>query len=108
MRRDFTTVGKEYTDHRMDEINAIIENLEWTPVDELGPVGYIQGQAINHFIREMKVPKVFAIAISHEFAPLGFYGIQAQYKNEKVNIYLIDAGTVITPICMDVEPNNKD
>jgi hypothetical protein len=107
-RRDWTQVGKEAgysgTEEADAKISAAIERLQWLEVESNREVPAMPGMAINEAIKQLRMPKVTHYAISNELAPYGFVGIRAHYINGTVQAYLVDAGDVVTPVCMDFEP----
>jgi len=64
----------------------------------------LPGLGIKGVIKEFKLPGVDKIAISHNLAPYGFYGIQANYKKgdvKRIRLYVLDFGDHITPVFVD-------
>lgn len=116
MERSWTTVGAEYVERLgQAEVEAEIEALEWHELPEEGSVdvAFSPGFAIKAAIREFGMPKVSAFAISgfsregvgedDGFYP-GFYGIEANYKNGRARVYLLDVGVSVTPLASDFWP----
>jgi len=107
MRTDWTTVGKEYseTDGLRARIRAAVDAMEWHDLRGTGELSapFMPGEGIKAAIKELRIPKVWRVAWSSDLAPYGFYGISGRYRNADVDIYLVDAGTHLTPVCMDVE-----
>lgn len=114
MERAWTTVGEEYVERLgLAEVEAAIDGLEWqdVPVNGKLTVGFMPGEAINTCIREFAMPKVSKIAIDAFERPAaspeedgfypGFYGIEANYANGRVRVYVLDTGCGITPLASD-------
>jgi len=102
MKRTWTTVGTEYTGDPQ-KIEAILSRLEWQKLP--CELGMMPGENIKEFIREFKVPKVSHVAVSHEMAPFGLYGIRGHYKDGMAQVYVIDEGMQLTPIASDFFPD---
>lgn len=95
------------------EVAAEAGRLEWQTVPEGGSltVGFMPGEAINAAIRELRIPKVSAVAISGFERPAaspdedgfypGFYGIEGNYKNGRARVYVLDLGTCLQPLFSD-------
>ena len=110
-RRDYTNVGKAAgytgTEEADAKINAAIERLKWLDVENNREVAAMPGMAIKEAIKQLKIPKVSHYAISHELAPYGLVGIRGHYVNGDVQVYLVDSGGCVTPVCMDFTPNES-
>lgn len=116
MQRTWTTVGAELELERDDDIPGgprrfkpsqeryarLFDGLKWEPAAGSKPM--LPGLAIKEAIRELGIPKVSRIAISHELAPYGLYGIEGNYKNGRALVYLVDTGGKVTPIASDFYP----
>lgn len=101
-RRDFTNVGKkEYT---KEEIEQAIKTIEWEEF-RTTDLPFCQGEAIKNVVRECNVPlsKITRMSLhgciksSH-----GFYGLDVDYSNARVLIYIADNGCSCCPVAMDV------
>ena len=99
MKRTWTEVGKVYTEGKQDAISRHIDGMEWQEVP--CTVGMAPGEGIKEAIKELRIPKVSHIAISLKMAPLGLYGVRGHYKNGMAQVYMVDSGDVLTPICSD-------
>lgn len=107
MERTWTEVGEHYSKGaNRKKIERYIEALEWQPVP--CTVGMMPGMAIKEAVKEFRIPKVSHIAISHEMAPLGFYGIRGHYANGTGQVYLVDDGISLTPVCSEIERAKED
>ena len=109
--RTWTKVGEALVGSPIDEgtilgrdmVCRAIDRLQWLEIPKDGTleVAAMPGLGIKEAIKELKIPKVSHIAISSALAPYGFYGIRAHYKNGDAEIFLVDAGSHITPVCTD-------
>ena len=99
---DWTEIGKEYTEDKT-RVNEMIDRMEWE-YDFVGKdVPAMPGLAINMLIKEMRLPKVTSVSYkSHELAPYGLYGIEANYKDARVRLIVVDEGSACVPICARV------
>lgn len=118
---DWIGVGKEYvkTDEDKKKIEKKIKGLKWMDIPAAGEpalsVGMMPGMGIKTFIKEFKVPKVDKVAIAdrgfelsvEKGASYGFYGIQGNYTNGRVRIYVLDAGNVMIPIVSEIFPKEE-
>ena len=107
MRRTWTTVGAEHTGPTAREtIERIIAGLEWqaVPCDmAAGP-----GLAVKGLVQELRLPKVSHVADSHELAPYSFIAIRCHYKDGMAEVFAINTGTHITPLCSDFYKGPRD
>lgn len=104
-RRDWFNVGREAgfsgtptTDGR---INSAILAVKWETLEPGKQFAMMPAMGISEVIKQCRVPKVSHVAISNELAPYGFYGIRGHYKNGDVEVYVVDSGDCITPVCAD-------
>ena len=107
MQRTWTQVGSEYnaTDAQKERLSKAFNRMEWQAPEGDGPMIPVLG--INEAIRELRLPKVSHVSFnSHDLAPFGLYGVRAHYKNGRVDVYLIDEGTVLTVLASDLHPIN--
>lgn len=116
MRRTWTETGAEYVERLgQRSVEHEIEAMEWTIKPEGGSttVAAMPGMAINALIQELQLPKVTGFAISgferpggpetDGFYP-GFYGIEANYRNGRARIYVLDVGSTLIPLVSDFFP----
>ena len=103
MQRTWTKTGATYSTGRRKSLARAFDALEWPalPIE----CGMMPGENIKHAIRELHIPKVSHVAISHERAPYGLYGIRAHYSNGDADIYLLDRGSDLMTLASDFEPN---
>jgi len=104
MRIDWMKNANEHngTDQQKATIQKAAADLEWLAMPKKGEslsLPMMPGEGIKAAIVELKIPKVSHIAIGNDLAPYGFYGIRASYKNADVEVFLIDAGTYMAPLC---------
>lgn len=109
--RTWTKVGERLIGTALDEgvifdraaIVRAIRSLEWQEIPKGGTLSApaMQGLNISAAIKDLKIPKVSHVAWTNELAPYGFYGIRGHYANGDAEIYIMDSGTVLTPVCTD-------
>lgn len=97
-----THEGVEHEPVTRERVEAAIEKLEWEPATGDKPMSPALG--IQAVIKECGIPKVDEIAISHDLAPWGFYGIHGHYKNGDAKVYAIDRGHDLVPVAVDFTP----
>lgn len=107
IRTDWTDVGKEdllsHTEESRAQIRNEIERLTWHDFEPPMELPFMQGEGIRNAIRNLRIPKVSRIAWDGcVFGSFGLYGITGHYKNADVDVYIIDSGDHITPVCIDV------
>lgn len=125
-RRDWMNVGARYTTpERRQQVEQEIARLKWTTFadakDGTLSLPFCPGEAIKKAIRELRIPKVTAIAwtagTGKRTRPAclnfpgrtgdedgeypGLYGIEGNYKNGRVRLYVADNGTEILPVAVD-------
>jgi len=101
-RRDYTSVGKEkYT---KEEVDNAINTISWEPF-RTNNLPFCQGSGIGKVIKECKVPvsKIARMALHGVIkGSCGFYGLDVDYKNARVCIYIADDGCSVRPVACDV------
>ena len=106
MRRDWFNVGKQAGYSGTEATDARIQNaidaMEWETLEPGKQFAMMPALGISEVIKQCRIPKVSHIAISNHLAPYGFYGIRGHYKNAYVEVYIVDGGDSITPVCADV------
>lgn len=97
---EWTKIGIEYTEtpEQKKRIEGAISRAEWLDLKDGLSVGLMPGMGIKGAIKEFRIPKVSHVAILHDLAPYGLYGIRGHYKNGEVDIFFVDEGTSIVPI----------
>ena len=101
-RVDWMQIGKDHWTDNQKRLQKLCEGIKWQKVP--CTVGGMAGMNISEAIEGFKIPKVSHIAVAHDLAPFGLYGIRGHYKSEDVEIFLIDEGTHLTPLCAFVTP----
>lgn len=98
---NWTEVGKGVN---QGEVLNQIAQLEWHPVtSETMSLPMAPGEAIKKLISEFRIPKVSAIAYNGILQNrYGFYGIEGNYKNGRARIYVMDKGSVLTPVASEL------
>jgi hypothetical protein len=99
-RIDWMSIGKEYWEGRQDAIKGYCETIEWQELP--CKMSFAGGFAIKQIIKEQRIPNVSHVAESHQMAPYGLIGIRASYKNADVEIFAVDEGVSLSPICIFV------
>ena len=100
---NWTTVGVEFD---KATVGRAIEGLHW--IDPSGSVPMSPGLAIKKAIEEFQIPKVSQIAWESDSGvpgpdgPYDLLGIEGNYANGRVRIYIVDKGTVLIPVCSHV------
>lgn len=99
-RIDWLSVGKEHWEGNQDKITAIIDRMSWQelPCD----MGFSQGYAIREMIQQFKIPRASHVSDSHELAPYGLLGVRAHYTNADVELFAVDDGCGVSPVCVYV------
>ena len=100
----YTQTGSDYnkTESQKKRLAEIIDRLDWLEMPKHGEslsLPMMPGEGIKAMIKEFGIPKVSHMAISHDMAPYGFYGIRGHYKNADVDIFVIDEGSILVPVC---------
>ena len=107
-RRDWKSVGKAAgycgTPDADSRIARAIDAMNWEALTPGFEFPMMPGMGINAAIQEFRMPKVSHVANSNRLAPYGFYGIRAHYSNGTVQLYLVDSGTELCPVCADFYP----
>jgi hypothetical protein len=86
-----------------------MKKLDWMQLVNNMSLPFMPGQGIKEAIKQLNVPKVDMIAYGGGFstsvepgAGYGFYGIQGNYKDCKIRLYVLDSGVSLTPIVVEV------
>ncbi len=105
METNWTETGTEhFNEEDRPRILEAIESMVWEPVEGSKPMSPALG--IQACIEQLGIPKVSEVAIRCvEFAPYGFYGVRAQYKNGRAEIFFLDRGSDILPVVSTFVPN---
>jgi hypothetical protein len=108
--RTWTTIGAEVVGVALEDgtaldrqrLEAAIAGLEWRSAGVELPM--MPGQMVLATVRQLRIPKVSAVAISSELAPYGLYGVEGNYANGRARIYVVDQGTGAVPVASDFWP----
>lgn len=106
MQRNWTTIGASELNISRARVESAIASLEWKPLPVT--MGACQGMGIDACIHQLNIPKVSHVAESLQFAPYGFYGIRAHYSNGDADVYVVDRGSDIIPVCSDFTPKGDN
>lgn len=120
---DWTKVGYPLVPHEArDKLLAITESIDratealpggfecWLKLsDKPLSLSFMAGEGIKSTIKEFKIPRVSAVAVSVESAPYGLYGIRGHYDHgcQRVEHWVMDTGDGITPILSKVYPKDE-
>jgi hypothetical protein len=111
-RRDWTNIGREHGHSGTPDLDAkisrAIERLEWLDLATNRQAAMMPAMGISEAIAQLRIPKVSHYAISNELAPYGFYAIRGHYSNGMAQVYIIDAGDSLMPVCMDFTPKESE
>ena len=99
MKRTWTEIGQEYTRDKKEVIAAMIERMDWRTLP--CEMGMGPGMAIKEAIKAFKIPKPSRVATSNEMAPYGLIAVEGNYKNGRAQVFMVDDGVSVTPICSD-------
>ena len=94
---DWFGVSREYWEGNQEEIEEYCRGVEWVSLPCELPMG--PGMAIKSIIKEFEIPKVDVVAYSHNMAPFGLLGIRGHYGNGNVNLFFVDEGVSVSPLC---------
>jgi hypothetical protein len=94
---NWTTVGADFD---RDDVIAAVESLDWLPFVDGMDAPACPGLAITTLIREFRIPKVSAVAWRGQLVHgrYSLYGIEGNYKNGRVRIYVVDSGAELSPV----------
>jgi len=103
-RFDWFNCSKEFqgkTPADKARIKAIVDRAEWVEIGAGLDLPMMPGLGIEAAIKEHKIPKVKRVSYAtHDLAPYGLYGIEGHYKNARVLLFFVDAGTFISTLCV--------
>lgn len=106
MERTWTNIGNAYnsTDEQKAHLSQAFASLQWQEIGDGLTLPMMPAEGIKSAIKTLRLPKVSHVAVSHELAPYGLYGIRSHYKNGRADVYLIDEGSSITVLASDFYP----
>lgn len=96
-QENWTNIGRADWEGQQDSIRAAAAALDWRALP-LDNVPAMPGYGIQQVIRELRLPKVSRVAWSSDLAPCGFYGIEANYRNGRAQVFILDKGSELTPL----------
>jgi hypothetical protein len=102
-RRDYTKVGAE--DYSKEEIDSAIQTVEWEDFRK-DNLPFSQGEALKKIVTEFKIPlsKINKMSLHGVIKGThGFYGLDVDYKNANVHLYIADDGVSVRVVAADVE-----
>lgn len=106
----WTKVGVGEADMRMarrPDVEALIGDLRWQPYRRGMDVPQRAGEVIAAAVRQLRLPRVTALGIDGSFSSRPYvYGIEANYRDGPVRIYVGDHGDKIVPLAAERDPNN--
>jgi len=97
MKIDWYQVACEYWQGNETKLEAICKRVVWEAMP--CKVAYMPGKAIEALIKQFHIPSVSHIAVSADLAPFGLIGVRAHYKNAEVDIFAVDEGSSLCPLC---------
>jgi hypothetical protein len=105
-RRDWKKTGERHVPRkRRPELLRLIEKLTWHEFKPEMLLPALPGLAIRATLVEFNLPNVTEIAwdglLERGSASYGLYGIEANYPNGRVRLYLLDIGTATVPVLCD-------
>lgn len=110
-RRDWYKAASEVIRDENDRrrITRIIAGLEWRPFPGILPT--IAADGIRAAVKELDLPAPDRVAL-HEDAPPTVYGIECNYVNGTLRLYVYDrvdyakhGQRILIPLCGDWTPN---
>lgn len=105
-RRTWLTAGKEAGFKRESYMSAI-EKLKWQEIPEGGTLEMpmMPGEAIKEAMKQLNIPRISAVAQTNVMAPYGVYAMKAHYKGGYALVYILDQGSMLTPVASDFYPS---
>jgi len=100
VQRNWTEVGRHFCNR--GEVESAISSAKW--VEARGSFPFMQGEGIKTAIQQLGIPKVSHIALS-VVDSCGLYGIRGHYTNGTAEVWVLDRGTELVPVCSDFEAN---
>jgi len=109
VRIDWTEIGKSRgqseTKEQRDRIRGAMKVMDWLEIPTDGAsleMAFMPGEGIKAAMRQLRLPDVSHVATSNELAPYGFLGVRTHYKNADVDVFIVDRGSDMFPVCMAV------
>jgi len=109
MKRTWTKAAKEYNDTEKQRCHLAkaFNSLTWQSIKGGLDMPALPGLGIKAAIKELRLPKVSHVADSAALAPYGLYGIRANYKDGRADVYLMDLGTRMVVLASDFWPTKE-
>ena len=110
MERNWTNIGSEYnsTPEQRKKLSAIFEVLEWETVTPDGLTWpMMPALALEEAIKELRLPKVSAVAQSNAMAPYGLIAARCKYTNGMAEVYIVDEGSTLKVLASDFYPDES-
>ena len=106
-QRDWTQVGEaEVSVAARGAFEAAISELDWQRFSPPMSLPMMQGEAIRAAIKTLKLPRVSALAWNGVYAErMAVLGIEANYRNGRARVYILDTGCECVPVVMDFWPS---
>jgi hypothetical protein len=108
---DYMKIGAAYTATAEQRANleSIIASMTWLDVDSTPTLPLCPGMAIKTAIKEFRIPKVSKVAHDGLLGNYAVLGIEGNYSEGAVRIFLLDRGSDLMPICAQHanESNNQ-
>jgi hypothetical protein len=100
--RNWTEIGAEFDRAIVERAIAV---LDWQklPIE----TGMMQGEGIKAAIRMLGIPRVSHVAVGTinngkaEGGLCFFYGIRGHYENGDADVFIVDRGSDMIPVCSD-------
>jgi hypothetical protein len=84
-------------------VEKVIERMPWEEPPDRLPMS--PGLAIQQLVRSLELPRVDRISYRNwDLAPYGLYGIQANYCDGRVRVYVLDRGHELVVLAIDLWP----
>jgi len=99
---DWLSVGERFTKGKENRIKQSALTVEWKEIPADGTpltLPFLSGDSIKTMIREFEMPNVSHVGLSDAMAPNGLIAARAHYKSQEVEVYAIDTGTHVIPLC---------
>jgi len=104
VRIDWTEIGKSRgqseTKEQRARIRGAMQAMKWLEIPT--EMGFMPGEGIKAAMRQLRLPDVSHVATSNELAPYGFLGVRTHYNNADVDVFIVDRGSDMFPVCMAV------
>jgi len=84
-------------------VEKAIERMRWEEPPNRLPLS--PGLTIQQLIRSLELPRVDRISYRNwDLAPYGLYGIQANYSDGRIRMYILDRGHELAVVATDLWP----